>query len=333
MNVLPPLATVLVTGATGAIGPQVVQVLAQAGLRVRALVRRPTTQFDYLPNVECVPGDILDPGALQQTAAGCQAVVHMAALLHINNPPPAMHPQFQAANVDGAANVLAAAAAANVQRFVFISTFAVYGDAHGQPITELSEPRPTTIYGETKLAAEKLVLAANQAGSLPWTVVLRLTSVYGGRVTGNYNRLLDSIARGRFIPIGDSSQRRTLVYDADVAQAILLALTHPAAAGKIYNVTDGSIHTLREIIAAISAALGKPPPRFAIPARVARTLIAAAERSAGLAGRRSPLTVATLDKYLEDAPADASRICEELGFEPQYDLNAGWRETVTRLRQ
>lgn len=333
MNVSPPPATVLITGATGAIGPQVVHLLAQAGLRVRALVRRPTTQFEQLPNVECVPGDILDPAALQQATAGCQAVVHMAALLHINNPPPTMHPQFQAANVDGAANVLAAAAAANVRRFVFISTFAVYGDAHGQPITELSEPRPTTIYGETKLAAEKLVLAANQPGSAPWTVVLRLTSVYGGRVTGNYNRLLNSIARNRFIPIGDSSQRRTLVYDADVAQAILLALTHPAAPGNVYNVTDGSIHTLREIIAAICAALGKPPPRVAIPAGLARTLIAAAERSARVVGLRSPLTVATLDKYLEDAPADASRIHRELGFAAHYDLDTGWRDTVARLGQ
>lgn len=333
MNALPPLATVLVTGATGAIGPQVVQVLAHAGLRVRALVRQPTTQFDHLSNVACVVGDILDSAALDRAAAGCHAVVHMAALLHINNPPPAMHPQFQAANVGGTANVVAAAAAARVQRLVFLSTFAVYGDTHGRPITELSEPHPTTIYGETKLAAEKLVLAANRPDSPPWTVVLRLTSVYGGRVTGNYNRLLNSIARGRFVPIGDSSQRRTLVYDADVAQAILLALQHPAAPGKIYNVTDGSVHTLREIVAAISAALGKPPPRFAIPTALARTLIATAERTAGLVGWRSPLTVATLDKYLEDAPADASRIRQELGFEPQYNLNAGWRETVARLRK
>lgn len=326
-------ATVLVTGATGAIGPQVVQHLFAAGLYVRALVRQPTTLFDHLPAVECVVGDILDPASLERAVMGCRYVVHMAALLHINNPPPSLHRQFEAANIAGTQNVVAAASAAQAQRLVFISTFAVYGDSYGQMIDEQTETHPTTIYGHTKLAAENLVLGANGPGHLPWTVVLRLTSVYGARVTGNYNRLLNSIERGRFIPVGDSNHRRTLVYDADVAQAILLALQHSAAPGKIYNVTDGSSHTLREIIAAICAALDKPEPRFAIPPGPARLLIAAAERAVGLVGRRSPITVATLDKYLEDAPADASRIRQELGFQPRYDLQAGWQATVARMRK
>ena len=84
------------------------------------------------------------------------------------------------------------------------------------------------------------------------------------------------MTRRRFIPIGDGGSRRTLIYDRDVAKAALLAVQHPNAAGKVYNVSDGQFHTLKEIIAAICDALGRTPPRLSLPvgtARMAATII------------------------------------------------------------
>ena len=74
--------------------------------------------------------------------------------------------------------------------------------------------------------------------------MLRLGAVYGSRIKGNYERLLRALARNRFIPIGNGLNRRTLVYDKDVGRAAVLAVSHPAAAGRVFNVTDGEFHTL-----------------------------------------------------------------------------------------
>ena len=94
---------------------------------------------------------------------------------------------------------------------------------------------------------------------------MRLGAVYGPRIKGNYERLTRALARHRFIPIGNGLNRRTLIYDKDVGRAAVLAVSHPAAAGRVFNVTDGEYHTLNEIIESICAALGRTPPRLSLP--------------------------------------------------------------------
>ena len=73
------------------------------------------------------------------------------------------------------------------------------------------------------------------------------------------------VPRLHFIPVGNGLNRRTLVYDKDVGRAAALAVSHPAAAGRVFNVTDGGFHTLNEIIESICSALSRNPPRFSLP--------------------------------------------------------------------
>ncbi len=103
--------------------------------------------------------------------------------------------------------------------------------------------------------------------------MLRLGAVYGSRIKGNYERLTRALACHRFIPIGNGLNRRTLVYDKDVGRAATLAVSHPAAAGRVFNVTDGGFHALNEIIESICSALGRKPPRLSLPVGPTRTLI------------------------------------------------------------
>lgn len=319
---------VLVTGATGALGPRVVEALLAAGYTVRVLVRRPPQPAPWSPMVDVVVGDITDPAAVKQAVAGCEGVCHLAALLHINNPAPALQAEYERINVTGTANVLAAAQADGVQRVVFFSTIAVYGHGHRMPVTEATPPQPDSLYGATKLAAEQLVLAARRVDGQPLGVILRLAAVYGTRVKGNYQRLLTALRKGRFFPIGAGTNHRTLVYDRDVAAAALLALQHPAAAGQTYNVTDGSVHTLQEIIEAICQALNRRPPSFHIPVLPVRLLVGLVEGSLALVGRSSPIGRATLEKYLEEMTVDGQKLQQSLGFTPRYALTAGWAEVV-----
>lgn len=323
---------VLVTGATGAVGPCVVQALCAAGHTVRTLSMDKPLPDTMPPNVDERIGDVTDPSAVQSAMQGVDAVIHLAALLHIVNPPPALREKYEQVNVGGTATVVEAAVKAGVRRIVLASTIAVYGPSNGKILNEDSPAQPETFYAKTKLAAEKIVLNARNAAGQPIGTVLRFGAVYGARIKGNYAKLFRALAHNRFIPIGAGTNRRTLVYDKDVARAVALAVRHPSAAGNIYNVTDGCFHTLNEIITAISASLGRKPPRFSIPVGPAWAVAGMIEDTLRLIGRRSPINRATIDKYTEDIAVEGKRIQTELGFVPQYDLNAGWRETVQEMR-
>nr|MCU0494640.1 NAD-dependent epimerase/dehydratase family protein [Chloroflexaceae bacterium] len=165
----------------------------------------------------------------------------------------------------------------------------------------------------------------------PKAVVLRLAAVYGPRMKGNYARLLRALRRGLFVPVGAGHNRRTLVHEADVAQALLLAAEHPAAPGQVFNVTDGTTPPFRAILAAMAAAVGRTPPRLHLPVAPLRLALAGLERGVGLVGKRSPLGPATLAKLLEDVAVSGAKIQRELGFHPTYDIASGWRETVRQI--
>jgi UDP-glucose 4-epimerase len=198
-------------------------------------------------------------------------------------------------------------------------------------LDENSPVQPDTFYAQTKLAAEQIVLNARGADGQPLGTVLRLGAVYSSRIKGNYEWLTHALSRNRFIPIGNSLNRRTLVYDKDVGRAAALAVSHPAAAGRVFNVTDGEFHTLNEIIESICSALGRKPPRLSLPVGPTRTLIGLIEKGSHAIGLKPPITRAMIDKYTEDIAVDGSLIQKELGFVPQYDLKAGWEETIREM--
>jgi UDP-glucose 4-epimerase len=162
--------------------------------------------------------------------------------------------------------------------------------------------------------------------------VLRFGAIYGSRIKGNYERLIRALARHSFIPIGDGINRRTLVYDKDVGRAAALAVSHPATAGRMFNVTDGECHTLNEIMESICTALGRKSPRLSLPVGPIRIVAGLIEKVASTIGIKSPVTRETVDKYTEDIAVDGSLIRQELGFVPQYDLKTGWEETIREMR-
>jgi len=308
--------------------------LRQAGHSVLILAMDAPTPGLLPDDVEIRLGDITDTAVAFAAMSGIDAVVHLAALLHIVNPPSNLRERYERINVGGTATVVDAAIKADVKRVVLTSTIGVYAPSGGRVLDEESTAVPDSFYGQTKLAAERIVLAARRADDgQPIGTVLRLAAVYGSRVKGNYSRLVQALAGGRFLPIGHGSNRRTLVYDKDVAAAVRMALEHPHAAGQVFNVTDGEIYTLRRIIEAICAGLGRRPPRVALPVTPIRLGLGVADSLGRAIGRDLPVNSTMLEKYLEDVAVDGTKIMRELGFRPAYDLTAGWREAIDQMRQ
>jgi UDP-glucose 4-epimerase len=319
----------LVTGATGVIGPGLIERLLTRGYRVRALVRRELPPGALPAEVEVVTGDITDGPAMARASEGVDVVFHLAAKLHLNDPDPALVAEYQRVNVDGTRLMLDAARAADVRRVVYFGSICVYGpSAPGQILDETSAIAPDTLYAKTKAEAEQLVLAALRDDGTPMGVVLRLAAVYGSHMKGNYPRLANALRKKRFRHVGSGANRRTLVHEDDVIAAAVLAAEQEAAAGRLYNVTDGQVHTIDEIVRAICAALGIEPPRLHVPELPVRLAAGAVEGAFRIVGRRAPVTRATVDKLLEDVAISGARINAELGFVPTMDLAAGWREAV-----
>ena len=323
---------VLVTGATGALGPRVVEALQQSGHLVRILAPHHQEPRMFSQATDFCPGDINDEEAVRTAVSGVTAIIHMAAMLHIHAPSPEQLSRYQRVNYDGTALVVRAAIEAGVQHMVFFSTIAVYGHGDDRIFDENTLPHPDTAYAETKLRAERTILDAQRPDGKPLGTVLRLTSVYGARVKGNYRRLLQALARRRFIPIGPGTNRRTLIYDKDVAGAVLAVLQHPNAAGRVFDLTDGKIYSLNDIIQSICNALGMRPPRIHLPVGFSRMAADIVDKGAMLLGLGSSGLRSALDKYTEDIAVDGHRIQNEIGFRPKYDLLSGWEEAIEEMR-
>jgi nucleoside-diphosphate-sugar epimerase len=324
---------VLVTGATGAVGPRVVHALHQAGLKICTFSVDSPAVGIFPQDVDVIIGDVTDRAAVEAAMRGMDAVVHMAAFLHIVNPSPEMREKYERVNVGGTATVVNTAISAGVKRVVLFSTIAVYGPSDGCVLNEDSSTRPETFYARTKLAAEQIVLNAKREDGQSLGTVLRLGAVYGTRIKGNYERLTNALVRHRFIPVGRGLNRRTLVYDKDVAQAAVLAVSHPSAAGRVFNVTDGHFHTLNEIIESICCALGRRPPRLSLPLGSTWLIVGLLERCSHAAGLKLPAIRTMIDKYNEDVAVSGNLIQNELGFLPRYDLQTGWQETIREMRK
>jgi UDP-glucose 4-epimerase len=317
--------TALVTGAGGAIGSTLVRRLLEQNYAVRALVRESPMRSAGIPeSVEIVCGDITDCQLIRRAVQGTDVIFHLAAKLHVNNPSSDLKNEYVRVNVEGTRCLARAAQEAGAGRLVFFSTINVYGPTQpGQILDDDSPLHPDSLYAETKAQAEEIV---RDIGA---SVVLRVAAVYGPRMKGNFPRLLHALRKRRLALIGNGSNRRTLVYIEDLCRAAILTAEHGAAKGQTYNVTDGSIHTLREIIDAMSDALGQPPPRLHLPKSTVRFAAAVLEDSFTLIGKSSPIGRSTVDKLTEDVAVSGTKIQYQLGYQPQYDLRAGWRETIS----
>ena len=228
----------LVTGGAGFIGSHLTQALAAGGCRVTVL---DDLSSGHASNLEAVAGrirfirgSICDCRLMEEAAAGCEAVFHLAAVVSV--PKTTADPLGSAAvNEIGSLNVLEAARRARARRFVFASSSAVYGDDPVLPKREDMAPRPMTPYAVQKLAVEYHARVYTDLFGLE-TVCLRFFNVYGPRqdpsspYSGVISIFMTKALDGENPVIyGDGAQSRDFVFVQDVVQALLLAAQTPSA--------------------------------------------------------------------------------------------------------
>jgi UDP-glucose 4-epimerase len=322
MRVTPSSRQLLITGASGFLGSEIVGLARVAGWRVRAFSRNPQKQVE---NVEIMQGDIADPLVLRKACEGVTAVIHAAGLSHVFGRESRNATRFNAVNEAGTANVVDAAVESGVPHIVLVSSVSVYGNYVGAMCNEIAPCHPHGPYAISKWRGELKAREriARGRGSL---TILRFATIYGEGDRGNVAKLINALDRGRFFWPGSGLNHKSLIYKEDAARACLRVLEYPASATEIFNVSAQPA-TMREIVLAICQALGRPLPRLGIPPALLTTL-GAISRAMGDPGQLDQ----RLQKFTHDDVYDGSRFESAFHFRSAVSLVEGIHREVAFLR-
>ncbi|VVQ03660.1 UDP-N-acetylglucosamine 4-epimerase [Pseudomonas fluorescens] len=263
-------APILITGGAGFIGSHLSDALLAKGHAVRILDdlstgKRANLQLQH-PRLQLIEGDVADAARVAQAAAGCQAVVHLAAVASVQasvEDPVKTHQS----NFIGTLNVCEAMRLNGIRRVVYASSAAVYGNnGEGQSITEDTPKAPLTPYAVDKLAGEQyLDFYRRQHGLDP--VVFRFFNIFGPRqdpsspYSGVISIFAERAMQGAPITVfGDGEQTRDFLYVGDLVQIMLQALELDAAQEGAVNIGLNKATSLNQLLAALEQVVGSLPP-------------------------------------------------------------------------
>ncbi len=324
---------VLLTGATGLLGNAIARQLLATGRRVRALVRDPKRAAAVVPGAcEFVKGDVTDAQSVRSAAEGCDVVYHASGL-----PEQWLKDQseFDRVNVDGTRNVIAAATAAGMRRFVYASTIDVFRfAAPGRPFdeSELDAAPKATAYERSKQKADALVTSAVSEG-LP-AVFLHPSGIYGpGPLTSpGTNHLIADLVRGKVPMLLPGAI--PVVYSDDVALGHVLA-EEKAPVGARYILSE-STHSLTAIAKAVheltarDGRASKVPP--VMPIGIASVVASVGEMISGWTGRPPLLPKGQLTFLQYGANPSGEKAKRELGWKPR-SFHERLEQTLAFLRE
>jgi NAD dependent epimerase/dehydratase len=261
---------VAVTGAGGFIGSHLTEELARKGAKVRAMVHYNSRgHWGFLEEldpalgrrVEVRPGDVTDPGCVNDLVAGSEVVFHLAALIAIpySYAAPA---SYVAANVSGTLNILEACRRSKVRKLVHTSTSETYGTAQYVPIDEEHPLQGQSPYAATKIGADQLALSFEKSFGLP-VAVCRPFNTYGPRQSARaviptiICQLLQAEPR---LDLGSLSPVRDFNYVADTVDGFLAVAASPRSVGEVINVGSGRGVTIGETARLLMKLTGRKAP-------------------------------------------------------------------------
>ena len=312
------------TGGSGFVGARLARSLIRSGHPVRILTRSPQLARKALPNeAELLQGDITDAESCVQAVRRCDVVFHVAAAYQ---EPGITKTRYREVNVEGTRNLLEAANAAGVRRFVHCSTVGVQGHISAFPALESDPYDPGDIYQETKADAERLALEFGNENALA-VVVARPTAIYG---PGDMRllKLFRMIHDGRFLTLGTGEIFYHMVYVDDLVRGLCVLADHPLADGEVFTLGGGEYCTLNELTVTIADVLGVPPPWLRLPAWPFQVLGSIMERICIPIGVTPPIYRRRVDFFTKSRAFSVEKAKRLLDFEAKVPLEQGLRSTI-----
>ena len=309
-------STILVTGADGFIGSHLTELLVREGYKVRVFVMYNSFNSwgwldkcddDIKGNFEVVSGDIRDPHGVKQAMKGCDAVLHLAALIAI---PYSYHSPdtYIETNIKGTLNVLQAARELNISRFIHTSTSEVYGTAQFVPITEEHRLQGQSPYSASKIGADQLAYSFYSSFDLP-VVIVRPFNTYGPRQSSRaiIPTVITQIASGNHeLNLGSITPTRDFNYVKDITQGFSAALGAQNGLGEVVNLGSNSEISIGDTVKLIAELMDK---RIVVTTDNER--------------------VRPKNSEVERLVADNSKAKKLFGWEPKFSGTEGFKKGLT----
>lgn len=317
---------VLITGGGGFIGSHLVDSQLAYGHDVRSvdLNQNLLVHVPNSPNLEIVTGDITKEEIAESIMEGIEVVYHLASA-HLDVS--LSEERYHTVNVNGTINLLKAAHAAGVRRFVHCSSVGVMGDIKNPPADESYPCNPTNIYEKTKLSGEREALKYSREMDFP-VVVVRPAWVYGPRCPRT-KKLFQAIGKKRFPIFGNGQNLRHPIYVADCVRGLELCAETDNISGEVFIIAGREPVSIEDLARAISEALNVPAPKFYLPMALGKFAGVCMQFIFKPLGRQPPFSMRSLDFYQKNNSYDISKARWELDFTPQFDLQTGLEQTVS----
>jgi nucleoside-diphosphate-sugar epimerase len=311
---------VFITGALGFIAQRLAAHYRAHGAEVRGMDVRAD------PAQDVVAGDVSQPGDWQAHAAGCDLVIHTAAILTLAGDPAAVWN----VNVVGTRNALDAAVKAGARRFVQLSSVLALGWDFPDGVDERYPVRPNGApYVDTKVASEQVVLQAHAAGEIACTVI-RPGDVWGPRSRPWTVLPVEMIQQGTFmVPSGGIFSP---IYVDNLVHGIALAAARDEGSGEVFFLTDGRGMPNEEFFGRYFTMLGKKGPR-ALPRGVLTGVARGIDGFMRIRRQENEMSANAVEYLARRGTYSIAKARRVLGFEPQIDLDEGFRRTEAWLRE
>ena len=297
---------IAITGGSGFIGTRLRQLLEADGHECVIIDLRHSN-----------PVDILDYPALVDALAGCEAIYHLAAE-HRDDVFP--RSKYYDVNVKGSRYVANAADKNGITRIIFTSSFAVYG-LNARTPDETSPPAPFNDYGESKLEGEQVLrdwAAHTQDANL---TIVRPTVVFGEGNRGNVYTLVNQVASGKFLMVGNGANKKSMAYVGNVA-AFLYWLLERGEPGEVYNYCDAPDFSMNRLVRTVCQKLGREKPHLSLPYAVGLSVGYACDIVARISGKKLPISAVRVQKFCADTTCSGEK-ARAGGFVPPYTLEEG----------
>lgn len=308
---------ILITGGSGFIGTNLIGDLRETN----EIVNYDKVSSATFPELSIV-GDIRNREQLFRALRGVDAIVHLAAE-HADDVSPVN--LYYEVNVEGARNLVDAAEANNVNTLIFTSSVALYGLNVGIP-TEESLIQPFNDYGKSKHQAELIFrnwCEVDQARSL---VIVRPSVIFGENNRGNVYNLLNQLFNGRFILVGNGSNRKSMGYVRNISKFIAASLTMGRGV-HVFNFADKPDITTAEFVSIAMEASGTKKNIPRLPYAVGIVGGYGFDLLARLTGKRFPISSIRVRKFCADTQISAEKL-KSVGFEPDYTIEEGLRRMI-----
>jgi nucleoside-diphosphate-sugar epimerase len=305
----------LVTGANGFVGRLLCPDLLQRGHEIRAAQRQILPGDSAYEQVAV--GDIDECTDWGPALQGVETVIHLAGRAHVmqeaSEDPLSLYRQV---NVAGSRCLAQQAATAGVRRLIYLSSIKVNGERTGEhPFRETDAPAPEDAYGLSKWEAEQALQKVASETGLE-LVIVRPVLIYGPGVKGNLLRLSRLIRRGFPLPLKSIDNRRSLLGIDNLLAFLDVCVTHPAAAGEVFLISDGVDFSTPELIRAMAAAMELKPRLLPFPPGWLRGL-------AGLLGRSTEV-----ERLCGNLQVDIGKSARLLSWHPVVPVTEGLRQML-----